>query len=419
MIKAIKGTRDILPGESSAWQEIERSARSVFATFGYLEIRTPVIEETALFVKTIGEDTDIVSKEMFSFVDRGDRNISLRPEGTASVVRAYIENNLDKISQLQKLYYIAPMFRAERPQAGRMRQFHQMGVEAIGSSHSALDAEVIRVLSGVLDTVGIKDYKLKLNNLGCRDDKKKLSDALRYAFSDKKDALCDDCKRRLQINPLRVLDCKNERCKAIVKISFKDIKFICSDCSRHFDEVLKYLGLLRIKYVLDPYIVRGLDYYTKTVFEVTHESLGSQDALGAGGRYDNLVGSMGGPDTGACGFALGMDRMMIVLQKNAKVTASARPIECFIATIGDIAYAKAFTLLDELRRLGISCDIDYERKSLKAQMRAADRLGAKFALIIGEEEVSRGEAVLRDMSTKEQSGVRFEELPEKMKEVLK
>ena len=418
MIKAIKGTRDILPGESSAWQDIEKSARNVFATFGYLEIRTPVIEETALFVKTVGEDTDIVSKEMFSFVDRGDRNISLRPEGTAPVVRAYIENNLDKVSQLQKLYYIAPMFRAERPQAGRMRQFHQIGIEAIGSSHSALDAEVIRVLCGVLDTVGIKGYKLKLNNLGCKDDKKKLSDALRYAFSDKKDALCDDCKRRLQINPLRVLDCKNERCKEIVKASFKDMKFICSDCKAHFDEVLKFLGLLGIKYELDPYIVRGLDYYTKTVFEVTHEGLGSQDAIGAGGRYDNLVGSMGGPETGACGFALGMDRMMMILQKDAKA-AAARPVECFIATIGDAAYEKAFKLLDQLRRLGITCDIDYERKSLKAQMRAADRLGAKFALIIGEEEVSRGEAVLRDMSTKEQSGVGFEELPEKMKEVLR
>ncbi|MFA6078906.1 MAG: histidine--tRNA ligase [Candidatus Omnitrophota bacterium] len=419
MIKAIKGTKDILPGESFAWQELERSARRVFANFGYLEIRTPVIEETALFIKTIGEDTDIVSKEMFSFVDRGDRNISLRPEGTAPVVRAYIENNLDKLSQLQKLYYIAPMFRAERPQAGRLRQFHQMGVEAIGSSHSALDAEVIRVLCGVLDSAGIKDYKLKLNNLGCKDDKKKLSDALRYAFSDKKEALCEDCKRRLQLNPLRVLDCKNERCREIVKSSFKDMKFICSDCSRHFDEALKYLDMLGIKYEIDPYIVRGLDYYTKTVFEVTHDGLGSQDAIGAGGRYDNLVGSMGGPDTGACGFALGMDRMMMILQKNTKEPAASRPVECFIATIGDVAYAKAFKLLDDLRRLGISCDIDYEKKSLKAQMRTADRLGARFALIIGEDEVARGEAVLRDMGTKEQTSVRFEELPEKMKEVLR
>jgi histidyl-tRNA synthetase len=417
--KAIKGTKDILPGESYVWQDIENKARGVFSSFGYEEIRTPVIEETALFIKSVGENTDIVSKEMFSFVDRGERNISLRPEGTAPVVRAYIENNLDKISQFQKLYYMGPMFRAERPQAGRMRQFHQIGVEAIGSTHPALDAEVIRLLAAILDSVGIKDYSLKLNNLGCADDKKKLSGALKEALSDKEKALCDDCKKRVKLNPLRVLDCKNENCKTIIRGSFKAAKFLCEDCDAHFKEVLKYLDSLNIKYTIDPYIVRGLDYYTKTVFEVTHGSLGSQDAIGAGGRYDNLTSSMGGPAVGACGFALGLDRIMLALEKTSGEKAQKPRLDVFISTLGENACSKAFTILDALRSSGVSGDMDYEKKSLKAQMRTADRLGARFVLIIGEDELARGEAVLRNMATKEQASVKFEELVNTIKERAK
>ena len=405
MIKAIRGTKDILPGESGVWQEIEKISRDNLKLFGYQEIRTPVIEETALFVKNIGEETDIVSKEMLSFVDRGERKISLRPEGTASIIRAYIENNLDKISQFQKLYYIGPMFRAERPQAGRLRQFHQIGVEAIGSLHPALDAEVIALSAKLLDAAGIKGYKIKLNNLGCTDDKKNLSKMLKEIFSDKKgEHLCEDCKRRIKMNPLRVLDCKNDGCREVVRKTFKEAVFICSECKTHFEEVLKFIHMLNIKYEIDPYIVRGLDYYTRTVFEITHEGLGSKDAIGAGGRYDNLSLDMEGPDVGACGFALGMDRMMMALGKGEEL----KGVDIFIATIGDTAYAKAFGILNDLRNNGISCEIDYEKKSLKAQMRGADSIGAKFVLIIGEDEIVKGEAALRDMRTKGQSNIKFE-----------
>jgi len=416
VIKAVRGTKDILPGESSIWQDIEKASRDNLKLFGYQEIRTPVIEETALFVKNIGEETDIVSKEMFSFVDRGDRNISLRPEGTASIIRSYIENNLDKISQFQKLYYIGPMFRAERPQAGRLRQFHQIGVEAIGSLHPALDAEVIALSAKLLDSAGIKGYKIKLNNLGCRDDKKKLSKMLKEIFSDKKgEHLCEDCKRRIKMNPLRVLDCKNDGCREVVRKTFKEASFICGDCKTHFDEVLKFVDMLNIKYEIDPYIVRGLDYYTRTVFEITHEGLGSKDAIGAGGRYDNLSLDMGGPDVGACGFALGIDRMTMVLGREKGSSA----VDIFVATIGDAAYEKAFGILNDLRNNGISSELDYEKRSLKAQMRAADSMGSKFVLIIGEDEIAKGEAALRDMKTKEQIPIKFNDMVSKIKEKVR
>lgn len=416
MIKAIKGTKDILPAQVPLWQETEKRARAILSVYNYREIRTPIIEETALFVKNIGQETDIVSKEMFSFMDRGERNISLRPEGTAPIMRSYIENNLDKISQFQKLYYIGPFFRAERPQAGRLRQFHQIGVEAIGSSSPAIDAEVISLAAGLLDGVGITGYKIKLNNLGCGEDKKNLSKLLKAAFDGAKGAhLCDDCKKRLKLNPLRVLDCKNDSCRESVRKIFKEASFICADCRDHFNKVLKFADELKIKYELDPYIVRGLDYYTRTVFEITHEGLGSKDAIGAGGRYDNLSKDMGGPDIGACGFALGMDRIMMVL----KETAQSRGADIFIATIGDVAYSKAFTLLNDLRKSGTSCEMDYGGSSLKSQMRTADGIGAKFVLIIGEDEISKGEAVLRNMRTKEQSGIKFDDIVHMIKDKIK
>ncbi len=409
MIKAIRGTKDILPDESRRWQKIEDESRGILNTFGYNEIRTPLIEETGLFVKTVGEDTDIVKKEMFSFVDRGQRDISLRPEGTAAIVRAYLENNLYKAQTFQKFFYIGPMFRAERPQAGRLRQFHQIGIEAIGSNHPALDAEVINILIKLLEAAGLKNYQLKLNNLGCREDRKLLSKILKEAFSKRPTVrlLCDDCKRRLKANPLRMLDCKNENCKRVVKGHFKTAEYLCKDCKEHFDEVIRFLNLLKIPYLADPYIVRGLDYYTRTVFEVTAQNLGAQNAIGAGGRYDNLISDMGGPKLGACGFALGLDRMMLALTANENSMSEKNGLALFIATIGKTAYDKAFSLLNELRNDKISCDIDYENKSLKSQMRAADKMEARLVLIIGDDEIKRQEAVLRDMKTKEQTNVKF------------
>lgn len=418
--RTIRGTRDILPAEISQWQGVENAARELFKTYGYSEIRTPVMEETGLFIKSVGEDTDIVKKEMFSFQDRGERDITLRPEGTAPIVRAYLENNLVNLNPFQKLYYIGPMFRAERPQAGRLRQFHQVGIEAIGSGSPALDAEVIIVMAKLLDSFGVKNYTMKLNNLGCADDKKKLSVSLKELFSKKEVAslLCDDCKRRSATNPLRVLDCKVESCKVVVRRYFKEIEFLCADCKKHFDSVMKFLDLANIKYAVDPYIVRGLDYYTRTVFEASCGSLGAQNAVGAGGRYDNLISDMGGPATGACGFAVGIDRALIAAGK-VPGEADGAKVDVFVAPLGEEAYKKAFLVLADLRASGISCDIDYENRSLKSQMRSADKLKARFVLIIGDDEVKKGEAALRDMQTKEQVCVSFDKLAAVIKGKIK
>lgn len=418
--QAIRGTKDILPEEAALWRRIEDTARRLLETFGYREIRTPVIEETGLFVKSVGEDTDIVKKEMFSFVDRGERNISLRPEGTAPIVRAYLENNLHKTAPFQKLYYIGPMFRAERPQAGRLRQFHQIGLEAIGSTAPAMDAEVITLLDKLLGALGVKGYQLRLNNLGCGDDKKKLSSHLKEALTDNDSMklLCDDCKRRARTNPLRVIDCKNEHCRTLVRSLLKKSDFLCGGCKEHFADVLKYLDAIGVKYEIDPYIVRGLDYYTGTVFEAVCGELGAQNAVGAGGRYDGLISDMGGPETGACGFAVGIDRAILALGDAAKIDLPKERTGIFIAALGKKASEKAFSLAGELRACGISCDMDFEDRSLKSQMRSADAMGSRYVLIIGDDELAKGEATLRNMTTKEQINVRFEEVGKKLKELL-
>jgi len=415
--KSVKGTLDILPspaGSAEFYRSIESISRNIFQRFNYREIRTPIIEERSLFVKSIGEETDIVTKEMFSFKDRGEREIVLRPEGTAPIVRAYLEANLHKTDAFQKFYYIGPMFRAERPQAGRMRQFHQIGAEAIGSMTPEIDAEIIRLMAALLDAMKIKGYKIRINNLGCKDDKISLSKTLRSTLAKEKNVLCDDCKKRLEINPLRVLDCKNESCRSVVRGTFKSVKFLCNKCDEHFKKVLRCLDSLGVKYELDTYIVRGLDYYTQTVFEVTHSDLGSQDAIGAGGRYDNLISDMGGPNLGAAGFALGVERILMVAAKQGATDYPGDRQVVYLATMGAAAQKIGFELINSLRSAewenNVSFDTDYENKSLKAQMREADKMGAKFVLIIGDDEISKGEALLRDMATKEQVAVKFSDV---------
>lgn len=418
--QAIRGTKDVAPDEAPRWQAMEASARALFRAFGYREIRTPVIEDTGLFVKSVGEDTDIVKKEMFSFLDRGERHISLRPEGTAPIIRAYLENNLGGSGLLQKLYYIGPMFRAERPQAGRLRQFHQIGVEAIGSYSPVLDAEVIALLARLLGALGIPAFEMRLNNLGCPDDKAKLSAHLKAALTDPatEKLLCDDCRRRSATNPLRVLDCKNEQCRKVVRASVAGAGTLCGDCHAHFDAVRRHLDALGAAYVIDPYIVRGLDYYTRTVFEAVSGALGAQNALGAGGRYDRLISDMGGPERGACGFAIGMERALMALGEAGAPGLRADALDLFIASLGAAAAEKAFGLAGVMRANGISCDIDFDGRSLKSQMRTADAAGARYVLIIGDDELAKGEAVLRDMRTKEQTSVRFEDAGEKLRALL-
>ncbi|MCX5702478.1 MAG: histidine--tRNA ligase [Candidatus Omnitrophica bacterium] len=311
MLKKVPGTKDILPIEVSRWQKIEEISRKTFSVYNYQEIRTPIIEDIAVYARSLGEFTEIVQKQMFLVKNNEDTYV-LRPEGTASVVRAYIENSLDKTTGIAKFYYIGPMFRLERPQKGRLRQFHHIGAEVIGSGQAKVDIEVISLADRLLDEWGISGYEIIVNSLGCQEDKKKLIKILKDAFKYERDNLCDECQKRFQNNVLRILDCKNEGCqKVIKKLNLQD-KHLCDDCSAHFTQVKSGLDALKIKYRISPYLVRGLDYYTRTVFEITHKDLGAQDALGAGGRYDNLVKELGGPDVSAMGFAFGIERLFLV-----------------------------------------------------------------------------------------------------------
>ncbi|MFH1752801.1 MAG: histidine--tRNA ligase [Candidatus Omnitrophota bacterium] len=416
MIKALKGMRDILPEEIAVWQELENAARSLFELFSYREIRTPALEEASLFVRSIGQSTDIVQKEMYAFKDKGERPIALRPEGTAPVVRSYIENGLDKVESLSKLYYIGPMFRSEKPQSGRQRQFHQIGVEAIGSESPFLDAEIIYMMKAYFDKIGLSGFSIKLNTLGCAKDKTRIKKELAKYLSKETNLLCKDCKARRKNNILRVFDCKVESCRAVLRAAPKMTEYICEECSGHFESVKKILDSLDVPYTADPYIVRGLDYYTSTTFEVTHPNLGAQDAIGAGGRYDNLVRDTGGPKAAAFGFALGEDRLVMALGSEKKPQA---PLDIYFAAIGERAHKEAFLLCNTLRKNGVSSDIDYQSKSLKAQMRQANRRGARYVVILGEDELEKKLAILRNMSDSQQSEIKMDLFVEEIKKTLK
>lgn len=415
MIKRLKGMRDILPDEIGTWQYIEDTARTLFETFGYREIRTPILEETSLFIKSIGETTDIVQKEMYTFKDKGGRRISLRPEGTAPIVRSYIENNLDKADPLFKLYYIGGMFRTERPQAGRQRQFYQIGVEVIGSENFYIDVEVIYLMKAYFDKLGLADYTIKINTLGCPKDKKSIKKELSKFLSKQINQLCKDCKVRFKKNILRIFDCKVEGCKAVLRSAPKIIDNICPHCHSHFESVKNTLELLKVPYTIDPYIVRGLDYYTKTTFEVTHPNLGSQDAIAAGGRYDNLVHETGGPRVGACGFALGQDRLIMALGPLKRVGAS---LDLYIACLGQEPYKQGFKFCNELRLNNISAEIDYLNKSLKAQMRQANKRCAKYVSILGEDELEKGIIILRNMSNGQQREIKISNFIDEAKKIF-
>lgn len=415
-----RGTKDILPNEILFWQEIETKSRKILSTFGYSEIKTPIIEETALFIRSLGKETDIVDKQIFNVSvhknKEKDTQLSLRPEGTAGIIRSYIEHNLDKTMGLAKLYYIGPMFRAERPQKGRLRQFNHIGAEAIGASSPYLDVEIISLAANILEGVGIKDYTLKLNSLGCAKDKKNISNSLKKAVSPVVKKLCPNCNRRFSSNVLRILDCKNQQCKknikdALDKSGFADKKHLCKDCLTDINIVENMLKDLKIKYVFDNFLVRGLDYYTKTVFEITHSKLGAQDAIAAGGRYDNLTKELGGPDVGAVGFAFGVERLLLAGDfKNA-----ATKLNIYVISLGDKARETTIPLLNELRKAGISCDTDYENKSLKGQMRRANNSSARFVCIIGEDELAKSVATIKDMESGEQEELSLSNLIDTLK----
>lgn len=402
-ITAIRGMNDILPTEVGKWQQTEKVARRVFANFGFREIRTPLLEKTELFARSIGETTDIVEKEMYTFADRNNQLLTLRPEATASVVRAFIEHGLHLQPSMQKLYTIGPMFRHERPQKGRYRQFHQINAEVFGAEHPMVDAELIYLSLVLLKDLHIDRVHLHLNSLGCGSCRQPFREALRTYLAERAPVLCADCQRRRVSNPLRVFDCKVPGCRQALESAPGLLDYLCSDCARHFQQVQQLLSGMDVGYALDPHMVRGLDYYTKTAFEIIAEHLGAQNAVGGGGRYDGLMRDLGGPDLPGIGFAIGMERLIMLLDESVSLQ-SVEPF-LFLACLGDDARQRGFQLLQQLRGQGLAAEMDYDSRSLKAQMRKADKLDVSHVLILGEDELARGTAVLRHMRDKTQQEV--------------
>ncbi len=406
-ITGIKGMNDILPGDVETWQHLEEQARQVFGAFGYREIRVPVVEKTDLFCRSIGETTDIVEKEMYTFNDKGGTSMTLRPEGTAPVMRAFIQHKLYAQDPVSKLYYIGPMFRHERPQKGRYRQFHQIGAEVIGIDDPKIDAQLLAMLSHYFETTNIPDVALQINSLGCPECRPTYREALIKFLEQRLSALCDDCRRRYTSNPLRVLDCKVPGCKEATVTAPAMLDNLCIGCDTHFNQVREHLEELTVDYTVNPRMVRGLDYYTKTTFEMVTNSLGAQNAVAAGGRYNGLISDLGGPDLAGIGFAIGLERLVLMLSEQS--IAPPRP-ELFIATLGEAATKTGFAILTRLQRQGVLAEMEYTGKSLKAQLRRADKLKTRRVLILGEDELARGVAQLRYMDKSFQEEVALDEL---------
>ncbi len=413
-LKALKGVNDILPKEIKQWDYLEDKAKLLFSVYGYQQIRIPIIEESKLFSRSIGQETDIVEKEMYSFVDRGKRNIALRPEATASVVRAYLEHHFDQ-QGLSKLFYIGPMFRGEKPQSGRNRQFYQIGIEALGSDNPYLDAEIINISVEYLNALGLKHFKLVINTVGCKQDKLKFSQALKADLKDKKNDLCQSCQKRFERNVLRVLDCKNKTCRKIIQASPKTINHLCPSCAEHFQQVKNALDLLKVHYTEDPFLVRGLDYYTKTVFEITHKDLGAQNAVCAGGRYDNLIPELGGPAKGATGFAFGVERLLLAAQAEGIKFPCLKQTTVYTIALGEAAYKKILEIANILRQNKIATHVNYEPRSLKAQMRQASKLHCDYVLILGDNEFKNNCIILRDMNEATQESVKLNNITGELK----
>jgi len=411
-IKAIRGFNDILPEEIGKWQFVEETAREVFEGFGFSEIRIPILERTELFSRGIGEATDIVEKEMYTFTDRSGNSLTLRPEATASIARAYLEHQLYTFDPVAKLYCIGPMFRYERPQKGRYRQFYQIDAEVFGVENPMVDAEVIVMLIHFLKRVGFEKLELQINTLGDQTCRPKYREELKRFLESKSFQLCEDCQRRLQTNPLRIFDCKVETCQEAIADAPKVSDFICSECQKHFDLVKKYLETAGLQYILNPRMVRGLDYYTRTAFEVVSYQLGSQNAVAGGGRYDNLFKEIGGIEIPGIGFAIGMERLVSLLPTDKEFISYPH---LFIAALGQEPSKEAYQIINQLHLEGIRAELDYEGKSLKSQMRRADKLKARYVLILGEDELKRGKAALRNMETKSQEEISIDKLLETLK----
>ncbi len=406
-ITGIKGMNDILPEDVATWQFLEQKARDIFGTYGCQEIRVPVVEKTELFCRSIGETTDIVEKEMYTFNDKSDHSLTLRPEGTAPVMRSFIQHKLFNNDQVNKLYYMGPMFRYERPQKGRYRQFHQIGAEIIGIDNPRIDAQVLAMLSHYFEAVGIKDVSLQINSLGCPACRPAYRDTLIEFLQQRIEQLCPDCQRRCSSNPLRVLDCKSKTCQAATTDAPSVLDHLCQECDDHFSAVQQHLDLIDTTYTINNRMVRGLDYYTKTTFEMVTNNLGSQNAVAAGGRYDGLIEDLGGPALPGIGFAMGVERLALLLGTDAIKPSTPK---LFIATMGSAAEELAFTLLHNLQQQGIFAEMDFSGKSLKAQLRRANKLQCAYTLFLGENELAEGNAQLKNMQNSEQKAIALDGL---------
>ena len=411
MIQAIRGTYDVLPADIGIWHAVESRLRQTFHLYGFGEIRTPIFEATELFVRGVGEETDIVSKEMYTFADRDEsKSLTLRPEGTAPVIRAYIEHQLQNEARMLKLYYIGPMFRRERPQKGRYRQHVQAGAEVLSSTDNpAIEAEVMEMLTGFLSSIGIPDLQVNVNSVGDRECRPAYVQLLKSEIRARADRLCEDCRRRGERNPLRVFGCKVASCQPVIAELPTITDRLCDGCRSHFEKFKSYLTERNIHFLVDPKLVRGLDYYTRTTFEITSGRLGAQNTVAGGGRYDGLAEELDGPPTKGFGFGMGLERLILSIADPASLVPDYRP-EYFFAVHGDAAFDRATLLARKLRMKDTRVYLDFDTRSLKSQMRLADKLGAKWAIIIGDEELKSGTVVVRDMSTKEQRIVREEEL---------
>ena len=410
MINVPKGTKDVLPNESYKWQYVERAARETARVFGASEIRTPTFEHTEVFLRGVGETTDIVNKEMYTFNDKGGRSITLKPEGTAGVARAFVENGMHSTALPAKLYYITQCFRYERPQAGRLREFHQFGVEFLGATDANVDAETILLAKTFLDKVGISNVTLYLNSIGCKECRKKYEQALTEYLNANIGEMCELCKDRLTKNPLRILDCKNEHCKQITLGAPKILDYICDDCANHFEKVKKLLTLAGVEYKINANIVRGLDYYTRTVFEFVSENIGAQGTVCGGGRYDGLIKQLGGADTPGIGFAVGIERILMLLENIGVEIPNPNKVEYYVAPMGEKEAEMAFEIVSALRNKGISADFDHMGRGIKAQFKYADKIGAEKVIVIGSEELESGKVKVKNMKDGSELFVDVQEL---------
>ncbi len=401
--QAPKGTRDVTPAESYRWQYVEELIRNTTARYGFREIRTPVIEHTELFLRSVGDTTDVVQKEMYTFNDKGGRSITLKPEGTAGTVRMFVEHGLFAEAMPMKVYYLnCPVFRYERPQAGRLREHHQFGVECFGAPEPSADAEVISLAWDIFMAMGARDLTVKLNSIGCPKCRDRYQNALKAYLTQHRDELCEDCQVRLEKNPLRVLDCKVETCKKINAHAPHTMDYVCDECRDHMDKLRSYLDAIGIPYEMDPMLVRGLDYYTRTVFEIVSGAAGAQGTLCGGGRYDGLVKQVGGPEVAAVGFGLGIERLLLYLDQLGVEIPKPDPVEVLVFGMGDAERRKAFELVNGLRKLGYSADTDHVGRSVKANFKYAGKTDAKHVLVIGENELALGKGNMKDMATGEQ-----------------